>query len=401
MRSTHGAHGNRTSRMAGALLASAAMLLPSSNSAHADAPPERGVVSMRYLNYHDEQQGDTARTAGMSRDRIDVNALSFYGMMPIAGKWSIAGTFTEDSVTGASPAYHGAGFPADSSSGASGEPRHAGDLNVTRYFSRGTLSVGTSYSQESDYISRGCSLDGTWSTESKNTTFSLGTAYSSDTVFLSKSSVVPSKRSSTPGRKRIVSGLFGVTQVLSQNDIVQATVTYTHGDGYYSDSYKDPDVRPGKRNMFTFMTRWNHHFDGPDGTARLSYRFYSDTFGINAHTFTAEYVQPLPNGWEITPMLRYYSQSAASFYVPTGDDPLAPTPVPAGAEHYSEDQRLSAFGAFSYGVKIAKELGRSWSADVQYENYQQRYDWCLSGEGDSGIPSFRFRSIQVGLSRKL
>jgi len=389
------------SRTATALLASAAMLLPSAKNACADAPPEQGVVSMRYLNYHDYQKGDTDLTAGMSRDRIDVNALSFYGMMPIAGNWSIAGTFTEDSVSGASPAYHGAGFPADSMSGASAEIRYSGDLKLTRYFSRGTLSVGGSYSEESDYISRGCSLNGTWSTESRNTTFSLGTAYSSDTIFLNKSTVVASKQSDTPGRKRIVSGLFGVTQVMSQNDIVQMTATYAHGDGYYSDPYKDPDVRPGKRNMFTFMTRWNHHFDGPDGTARFSYRYYNDSFGIVAHTFDLEYMQPLPNGWEITPMVRFYSQSAADFYVPTGDDPLAPTPVPPGAEHYSEDQRLSAFGAFSYGVKVSKELGRSWTADVQYENYQQRYNWCINGDGDSGIPSFRFRNIQLGLSRKL
>lgn len=389
------------SRTATALLASAAMLLPSVRNACADAPPEKSIVSLRYLNYHDEQKGDTNLTAGMSRDRIDVNALSFYGMMPIVGKWSIAGTFTEDSVSGASPAYHGAGFPVDSMSGASAEIRYAGDLKVTRYFSRGTLSVGGSYSEESDYISRGWSLNGTWSTESRNTTFSLGTAYSSDTIFLSKSSVVPSKQNSIPGRKRIVSGLFGVTQVVSQNDILQLTATYSHGDGYFSDPYKDPDVRPDKRNMFTFMTRWNHHFDEPDGTARFSYRYYNDSFGIVAHTFDLEYVQPLPNGWEITPMVRFYSQSAADFYVPTGDDPLVPTPVPFGAEHYSEDQRLSAFGAFSYGVKVSKELGRSWSADVQYENYQQRYDWCINGDGDSGIPSFRFRNIQLGFSRKL
>ncbi|MBN1928615.1 MAG: DUF3570 domain-containing protein [Chlorobiaceae bacterium] len=401
MQSIQGKHGNGKSRTVGALLASAAMLLPPVRSACADAPPEQAVVSVRYLNYHDSQKGDTDATAGMSRDRIDVQALSLYGMAPIAGKWSIAATFTEDSVSGASPAYHGAGFPADSMSGASAEIRYAGDLSVTRYFSRGTLSAGASYSEESDYISRGCSLNGTWSTESRNTTLSFGTAYSSDTLFLNNPAVVASKKSDTPGRKRVLSGLLGVTQVLSQNDIMQLTVTYAHGEGYYSDPYKDPDERPGKRRMFTFMTRWNHHFDGPDGTARLSYRYYGDSFGIVAHTFGAEYVQPLPNGWEVTPMVRFYSQSAADFYVPTGDDPQARPSVPAEAEHYSADQRLSSFGAFSYGVRVARELGRSWTADVQYESYRQRSSWCISGDGDPGIPSFTFRSVQLGVTRKL
>lgn len=403
MEPTQGKQSNRKSRVLGTLLASAAMMLPSAKKALADAAPEQGIVSLKYLNYHDSQTGDTDFTDGMSKDRMDVNALSLMTMVPIAGKWSIAATFIEDSVTGASPAYHGWGFPSDSkkdtTSGASGDLRHAGELSVTRYFSRSTLSLGTSYSQESDYISRGISLNGTWSTESKNTTLSFGTAYNSDTVDLNKPNVVDSKQSDTPGRKRVVSGLFGVTQVLSQNDIMQVTATYTHGDGYYTDPYKDPDVRPDKRRMFTFMTRWNHHFDGPNGTARLSYRYYTDTFGIKAHTFEAEYVQPLAHGWEITPLVRYYSQSAASFYVPTGNDPLQPTPTD-GMEYYSEDQRLSAFGEFSYGIKVSKELGRSWLADVKFEHSEQRYNWGINGHGDPGIPTFDMRAVQIGLSRK-
>ncbi|NTW55237.1 MAG: DUF3570 domain-containing protein [Chlorobaculum sp.] len=395
---------SKKSRVFGALLASAAMLLPSAKNALADAAPEQAVVSMKYLNYHDSQTGDTDLTAGMSKDRMTVNALSFMGMVPIAGKWSIAATFIEDSVTGASPAYHGWGFPSDekkdTTSSASGDLRHAGDLNVTRYFSRGTLTLGTSYSQETDYISRGVSMNGTLSTENKNTTFSLGAAYNSDTIDLGKPNVVKSKQIDTPGRKRVASGLFGVTQVMSQNDIMQLTMTFTHGDGYYTDPYKAPDWRPGHRNMFTFMSRWNHHFDGPNGTAHLSYRFYTDTFGIKSHTFDAEYVQPLAHGWEITPNLRYYSQCAADFYVPTGNDPLVATPT-TGMDFYSEDQRLSAFGAFSYGVKVRKELGRSWTADVKYEHSEQRYNWGINGKGDPGIPTFNMSAIQVGLSRKI
>jgi hypothetical protein len=385
------------------------MLLPSAKNAYAEAAPEQGIVSMKYLNYHDSQSGDTSQTSGMSRDRINVNALSFMGMVPIAGKWSLTTTFIEDSITGASPAYHSSGFPSatpkhDTSSGASGELRHAGDLTLTRYFSRGTLSLGTSYSKESDYISRGCSVQGTLSTEDKNTTLSLGTAYNSDTIDLNKPAVVLSKQQGTPGKKKVYSGLVGVTQVMSKNDIVQLNLGYTSGQGYYSDPYKDPDIRPGHRDMVTLMTRWNHHFEGLDGTTRLSYRYYTDTFGVRAHTFDAEYVQPLSKGWEVTPMLRFHSQSAADFYVPVGAAELAdsskPTPPPAGASVYSEDQRLSAFGAFSYGMKVSKDLGRSWLVDLKYEHYQQRYNWCINGHGDPGVANFNIRDIQFGVSRK-
>ncbi|NTW51609.1 MAG: DUF3570 domain-containing protein [Chlorobiaceae bacterium] len=391
------------------LVASAAMLSPSPKSIYAEAAPDRAIVGIKYLNYHDSQSGDTAQTAGMTRDRINVNALSFMGMVPIAGKWSISATFIEDSITGASPLYHSSGFPSsspkhDAASGASGELRHAGDISVTRYFSRGTLSAGATYSQESDYISRGLSLNGTLSTEDKNTTLSLGTAYNRDTIALDKPAVDPAKFQLATGRKKVYSGLVGLTQVVSKNDIVQLNLTYTHGHGYYSDPYKAPDLRPDHRNIYTVMTRWNHHFEGTDGTGRLSYRYYSDTFGVRAHTFDAEYVQPLSKGWVLTPLVRFHSQSAADFYVPVGaselNDPATPTPPPAGASYYSEDQRLSAFGAFSYGLKVSRDLGRSWLADVRYEQYQQRYNWCINGHGDPGIAYFNIRDFQLGFSRK-
>ena len=289
-----------TSSFLGAALFSAAMALPSVQFAWADAPPERGTISLKYLNYQDSQTGDTAVTAGMSRDRIAVNALSMMVVAPIAGEWSIGASFMEDSITGASPAYHSSGFPATKAvSGASGELRHAGDLNLTRYLSKGSVTFGTSYSKESDYISRGASLQGSLSTEDKNTTFTLGGSFSDDTIKLDAPNVVAVKKRDGDEQKHVVAGLFGVTKVLSKSDIVQFNLGYSNGTGYFTDPYKDPDNRPRDRNNTTVLTRWNHHFNGTDGTARLSYRYYTDTFGIRAHTLGAEYVQPLQNGWTL------------------------------------------------------------------------------------------------------
>ena len=93
----------------------------------------------------------------------------------------------------------------------------------------------------------------------------------------------------------MTTGLIGVTRVLTTQDIVQLNFGYSKGSGYYSDPYKLNDNRPRERNALTALARWNHHFDdnGTDGTVHLSYRYYSDTFGIRANTLDAEYVQPL------------------------------------------------------------------------------------------------------------
>jgi Protein of unknown function (DUF3570) len=394
-----------TSAFLGAALVSAAMALPSVQFAYADAPPERGTISLKYLNYQDSQTGDTAVTAGMSRDRIAVNALSMMVVAPIAGEWSIGASFMEDSITGASPAYHSSGFSATKAvSGASGELRHAGDLNLTRYLSKGSVTFGTSYSKESDYISRGASLQGSLSTEDKNTTFTLGGSFSDDTIKLDAPNVVAVKKRDGDEQKHVVAGLFGVTKVLSKSDIVQFNLGYSNGTGYFTDPYKDPDNRPRDRNNTTVLTRWNHHFNGTDGTARLSYRYYTDTFGIRAHTLGAEYVQPLQNSWTLTPLFRLYIQSEADFYVSASDaekaDPSRATQPPAGDLYYTEDQRLSAFGALTASVKISKQLNKDWLVDLKLEKYEQRENWSLNGKGDPGVAAFHAQSVQAGVSRE-
>ncbi len=396
-----------SSTVFGTALLAAALALPSVQLAYADAAPEQGVVSLKYLNYQDRQLVDTPITAHLSsRDRIAVNALSFKALMPVAGEWSVGVSFMEDSVTGASPAYHSSGFSESKSkvvSGASGELRHSVDLQLTRYFPQGSVTAGTSYSSESDYISRSCSLQGSLSTEDKNTTFTLGGSFNNDTIKLNKPNVVLSKQQLTNENKRVVDGLFGVTRVLSKTDIVQFNLGYSNGNGYYTDPYKDPDNRPHDRNNVTALGRWNHHFDSIDGTVRLSYRYYSDTFGIRAHTLEAEYVQPLYHGWTLAPLLRLYTQSKADFYFTVAEEKFdgeIPKP-PTTGRYYTEDQRLSAFGALTVGLKVSKQLNPDWLVDLKFEKYEQRDEWSLSGSGDPGLATFNARSVQVGLSRKI
>ncbi|MCX6179511.1 MAG: DUF3570 domain-containing protein [Chlorobiales bacterium] len=359
----------------GAAIFAAAMTLPSYHSAFAEAVPEHGIVSFKYLNYQDSQP---------DQERISVNAYSVMAMAPIGGKWSISTTYTNDSVSGASPEYH-----SHIVSGASAikENRQAVDLSVTRYYAKGTLTLGSSYSSENDYISRSYSVQESISTEDKNTTFAFGGSYTTDTIN-------PSNDKTSFYDKSVAAALVGVTKVLTKQDIVQLNFGYSKGNGYYSDPYKLYDERPDKRESKTVMTRWNHHYEGTDGTTRLSYRYYTDTFGINAHTVGIEYVQPLPHEWTVTPLVRFYSQTAANFYLP-----YLPVPGTTLPSYYSLDQRLSAFGALSVGIKIEKKIAKDWLVDAKFEDYKQRAGWCITGGGDQGLAPFNARSFQLGLSR--
>jgi hypothetical protein len=362
----------------GAALLSAAMALPGVRVAQAESAPERGQVSFKYLDYREHQPG---------QDRVTVRAPSVMFLAPLSGAWSVTGTYVYDAISGASPAYHTRQLtPLE-------DRRRAYDLGLTRYFDGGTLTLGTSYSKESDYLSRGYSLQGSvYADAAKNTTYNFGVAFTDDTI--------------APGfggiheKKRVTDLMVGVTQVLTRRDIAQFNLGYSRGRGYFSDPYKFFDARPDKRNHATLFARWNHHFDATDGISRLSYRYYRNTWAVRSHTFGAEYIQPLGAGWKLTPSLRYYTQTEAKFYLPT--DPASvpgPTLPAAWMTEYSEDQRLSAFGAVTYGLKLAKQLDADWLLDIKLEKYKQREKWGLSGNGDAGLAPFDARSIQVGVTR--
>ncbi len=418
---------SRTSSLFGSTLLAAALALPSVQFAYADTPPERSVVSFKYLNFKDSRSNYIDPTAAPNTGGGDdgrsgasggggIQAYTFRGVVPFAQVWSVGTSFTYDSVSGASPTYHTSGLTPMKDS------RKAVDVQLTRYFSHANVVLGTSYSGESDYVSRNFSLQGSLETADKNTTFTVGGSLTDDTTdLINLTKTVPGTNPSNPfaqkvvpvktgftDTKKIVAGLVGVTRVLTTSDIVQLNVGYSQGSGYYSDPYKFVDNRPRERKSTTALARWNHHFKESftDGTARLSYRYYRDTFGIKAHTFDVEYVHPLPGDWSVMPLIRYYSQNAADFYVPvnlsiesTTPGVITETPQPAGAVYYTEDQRLAAFGALTFGVKVTKKIDEDWSADVKFEYYEQRTGWSLSSGKDSALEPYSATSIQVGVSR--
>ncbi|SFV00709.1 DUF3570 domain-containing protein [Pseudoduganella namucuonensis] len=374
-------------QLGNAILA-AALLLPglgAVNAVHAEEAPERATLSVKYLSYEESQS---------SMDRIRVRAPSVALTTPVAGVWSVAASLTADDVSGASPRYHTAVSGASRMS----DDRGAGDVAVTRYFPRGSVTVGAAYSTEHDYKSRALSLQGTMSSEDKNTSWSFGVGGSDDAIDPVNLVVAGESR-------QTVNLMAGVTQVMGPRDLAQLTLTHSRGHGYYSDPYKAFDNRPRQRNQSTLLARWNHHHEDGGGTSRLSYRYYSDNFGIRAHTLGAEYVQPLAQGWRVTPSVRLYTQRAASFYYDPVYDGRLGEPFPPGyvfgtTAFSSADQRLSGFGAVTLGLKVAKQLNRDWSVDLKLEAYQQRGSWRAFGGGSPGLEPLRARGIQLGVTRQ-
>ncbi len=359
----------------GALLAAALALpgiLPA--TALAQLTPDPGLISLKYLDYRDWQPG---------ADRIRVKTPSLYARKPLSDSLQAEGSIVYDSISGASPLYH------NTLSGASHlgvtDYRTAGDAKLTKYFDRFAVGVGAAVSSERDYLSRALSLDVRVSSDDRNRTFAFGIGGAGDRI--------NSTNGIAEGKERHTLDLLaGITQALSPDAIVQSTLTFSSGHGYYSDPYKTLDARPDHRQILAWLTRYNQYLR----TARcldwrlvpLSSRFVRERARTRS---TPRGISRCPNGWALAPSVRYYTQRAADFYF---DPPFPQGFVPG--ELYTADARLSAFGALTAGLTLTKQLPDGWSFDVTVDFYRQRSDWHLGGGGSPGLEPFSARWIRTG-----
>ena len=365
----------------------AALALPGVmvNAARAESAPEEGVISAKLQAYKDSQP---------NLERIKVFSPSLHLLAPIAGVWSVEASVVQDNISGATPRWH------TSVTGASKmhDRRLASDVKLTRYFDRAAVGARFAYSDENDYRSNAFAIDGRISSADNNTTWVAGLGGSRDVIN-------PVNGKVENERKSVTEGMVGMVQALSKNDLAQFNLTYVRGRGYFSDPYKLVDERPRNKNQTIGLLRWNHFIEGNSSTVRSSYRFYSDSFGVQAHTAQLEWVVPLNERFIITPSTRYYTQRAARFYFNPVYDPEIGEPYPAGYStapptFYSADARLSSYGAFTVGGKFEWRFDKFWSADVKYELYQQRSAWRLGGGGSPGLLPFRAQFGQIGVSRR-
>jgi hypothetical protein len=133
------------------------------------------------------------------------------------------------------------------------------------------------------------------------------------------------------------------------------------------------ESRPNQRQSYIGYGSLTQFITPLQGSAEGSYRFYHDTFGIDAHTVELAWHQKLGRRILLSPEFRYYRQSAAFFYAThfAGDptDPTNPTPIPA---YYSADYRLSRLETFTYGVTASARISERFSIDASYHRYEMQ-----------------------------
>jgi hypothetical protein len=137
---------------------------------------------------------------------------------------------------------------------------------------------------------------------------------------------------------------------------------------YFSNGEIRIEKLPEVRIKFPFGLRFNY-FLNERIVLRSFYRFYYDTWNLNAHTFNIELPVKITPFLSLSPVYRFYIQTAAAYFKGYQLHGLAD-------EFYTSDYDLSQFNSHLLGLNFRKIntegiLGiRKWnSLDIRYSYY--------------------------------
>ena len=347
------------------------------------------VIAVILLNIYTRSDAEDrvaakAQSYVEENDRITVESYYILWDKDWGEKWSTSIEGIYNTISGATPTGSldpNTGQPTYS---VLDDHRGAFIFNVDRYLGDWTITGNFNFSEETDYESVGGAVTVAKDFNQKNTNISLGYGYLADRVQPNG----PGFNSFRPQDKRIKDLVFGWTQVVDPYTLFSFNLAYSRNEGYLNDPYKSisftqtipfvgtiylPELenRPRERDRFIVTAQVNRRFEKLMGTAQGSYRFSTDSFGIDTHTVSFAWFQDITDWLIIQPYGRYYRQSAADFYFHVLDNPgFNPSSVPPGAEPYfSADHRLSELETLTGGLKAIFTIRDNITLDIAYERY--------------------------------
>ena len=240
-------------------------------------------------------------------------------------------------------------------------------------------TLGGHVSREKDYQSLGANGEVSVDVWHRMMTLTAGGSINHDSVFpvggtpagLSDGTILHSSANA----KRVGNIFFGASRILSRKWMAGVTGSRTFESGYLTEPYKlvsvmndngQPvseltDKRPSIRNRTSLLFSSVYHLT--DDVLYNSYRYYTDSWKVRSHTLEIRYRHQLDTDTYIEPLLRFYTQSAASFYT-VGLHDGAPLPDFASSDYRLGRLQTITLGA-TYGFAFDDNPG-NWVVRAEY-----------------------------------
>ncbi len=295
-----------------------------------------------------------------------------------------------------------------------------------------SVLLGASVSSEVDYTSLGLSATYEHDFNNKNTTLATGLALTSDLIF--PIGGVPlglnpmrrggsdQQRVGSDDTKTTVDFMVGVTQIVNRKTFFQINYTYGTSSGYQNDynnvlTVLDPttnqplvggwldandlpylfEQRPDSRTRNILFFRGVHHLT--EDVINVSYRLFTDDWGINSHTLDFRYRYQLTSKQYLQPHIRYYTQTKADFY---RHDLVQGTDIDnagkVNVQYASSDYRLGAFDSTTLGLSYGINITRNSEFTIRGEMMQQKIDNSEVPRPGEETPDLTALIFQMGYS---
>lgn len=259
-----------------------------------------------------------------------------------------------------------------------------------------TITYGANFSTEYDYRSIG--INGSYARDfnQRNTTLALGLSFTKDAMDPEGGipvlySLMENQEKEGTDTRTIVDALFGITQVIDRNTIMQFNYGIGSSSGYHNDPFKVVTIvdevnddlaymyesRPESRVKHSFYWRTKHHFD--KDMVDFSLRLMTDDWGVTSETLDVRYRWSLSENSYLEPHIRYYTQSEADFYVDKINSGSSTTEqvsasYKAQGEDFSADYRLGNLDTTTVGLKWGARIAGTQEFSARIELYQQSGD---------------------------
>lgn len=372
-----------------AALTGAALALPAiAQLAHAETAPTRSEFGYRYSQYQEDDLAASKVLVG-DNERYEVDNHQFRLVTPINRQLAVSVEAAYETMSGAS-AYGTAktldGDTALIMSGASIDDNRT-DLLATlaHYRDDGKTSASVGYSREKDFEALNAGVEREQLSADRLTTYSGGIGFSLDEIEPEQEDGINRVLAED---KWSVNGFVAIAKVLSPVWQVQGGLFAALHDGFLSDPYKARDIRPDERQAWGFTARSRYFLKPVNAALHADYRFFSDDWGIEAHTVELAWHQSLGDNLRVVPQLRYYSQSQADFYVNSDD--------PANTGYQSSDYRLSPFGALTYGLSVILQQA-DYRITLHGEQYDSDGNLALKNVDEENPALVSFTLLTVGI----
>ncbi len=273
-------------------------------------------------------------------------------------------------------------------------------LGVDYLRGKTTYSVGYIDGEESDYLAKTAYFNVSQDMFGDLTTISLGFRRGMNDVFRNVKDPLTGAKQRDPGFQQDMETRgwsASLTQVLTRDLLGVLSYELVTDEGYLNNPYRQvryadataprgyaytPELYPRTKTSNSAAARLKYSLPWWRAAVDGTYRFYTDTWGVQSQTVQLGYTQPAFGNWVFDLRYRYYQQDAADFY-----SDLFPRRNTLNFQ--GRDKELATYTGNTVGV------GASWQFKVgrmpwlEKGTVNLRYDYMLVSYDD-------FRDVTAG-----